>query len=95
MNINLKKSLWLIIMVLISCIVMAIIETIIEPTYFVKSVLKIVFFFIIPIVLIRLQKEKVFPDSFLLNKNSVLKLTGLGISIYAVVMGPLSVRCCT
>ena len=86
MNINLKKSLWLIIMVLISCIVMAIIETIIEPTYFVKSVLKIVFFFIIPIVLIRLQKEKVFPDSFLLNKNSVLKLTGLGISIYAVVM---------
>ncbi len=81
-----KKSLQLIITVIISCIAMAIIETVIEPTYFVKSVLKIIFFLFIPLVFIKLQKEKVFADSFSLNKKSVLRLSGLGIIIYVIIM---------
>ncbi|MBQ7975383.1 MAG: CPBP family intramembrane metalloprotease [Clostridia bacterium] len=65
---------------------MAIIETIIEPAYFVKSVLKIIFFLFVPLVFIKLQKEKVFADSFSLNKKSVLKLLGLGLIIYVIIM---------
>lgn len=80
------KTLWLIIMVIICCIAMAIIETIIEPTYWVKSVLKIIFFLFVPIVFIKLQKEKVFADSFSLNKKGILKLSGLGLLIYAIIM---------
>lgn len=81
-----KKPLWLIVTVVISCIAMAIIETVIEPAYSVKSVLKIVFFLLIPIALIKLQKEKVFDESFLLNAKNVLNLSLLGIIIYAIIM---------
>ena len=81
-----KKPLWLISTVVISCIAMAIIETVIEPAYSVKSVLKIIFFLLIPIALIKLQKEKVFDESFLLNAKNVLNLSLLGIIIYAIIM---------
>lgn len=81
-----KKPLWLISTVIISCIAMAIIETVIEPAYSVKSVLKIVFFLLIPIALIKLQKEKVFDESFLLNGKNILNLSLLGIIIYAIIM---------
>ncbi len=86
MNKCCKKSLWLIITVIISCIAMAVIETVIEPAYFVKSVLKIIFFLFVPVVIIKLQKEKVFTDSFSLNKKSLLKLSGLGLIIYVIIM---------
>ena len=86
MNICQKKSLWLIIMVIICCIAMAVIEVLIEPAYFVKSVLKILFFLFIPIVFLKFQKEKVFADSFGLNKKSVVRLSALGIIIYAIIM---------
>lgn len=81
-----KKSLWLIIMVIVSCIAIAIVEIIIEPTYFVKSAIKIVFFLLIPLVFMKLQNKKVFTDSFSLNKKRVLKLLGLGLIIYVIIM---------
>lgn len=81
-----KKPLWLISTVVISCIAMAIIETVIEPAYSVKSVLKIIFFLLIPIALIKLQKEKVFDESFLLNGKNILNLSLLGIIIYVIIM---------
>lgn len=80
------KPLLLIITVIISCIAMAIIETIVEPVYFVKSGLKIVFFLLIPLAYIKLQKEKVFKDSFSLNRKDILKLSGLGIIIYVIII---------
>ncbi|MBE7043238.1 MAG: CPBP family intramembrane metalloprotease [Ruminococcaceae bacterium] len=87
MNQCCKKRLWLIITVIISCVVMAFIETIIEPTYFLKSVLKMLFFLFVPILVIKLQKEKVFADSFSLHKKSILQLLGLGLAIYGIIMG--------
>ncbi len=86
MNKETKKSLWLIITVIICCTAMAVIEIIIEPAYFVKSLLKIILFLFIPIIFIKLQKEKVFLDSFSLNKKDVLKLSGLGLIIYVIIM---------
>ena len=45
-----KKSFWLILLIVMCCIAMAVIETVVEPAYFVKSLLKIVVFLIVPIV---------------------------------------------
>ena len=81
-----KKPLWLIITVIIACVVMAIIETVVEPTYFIKSVLKIIFFLLVPLFIIKMQKEKVLADSFSLDKKSVVKLSALGIIIYVIIM---------
>ncbi len=86
MNKCCKKSLWLIITIIISCIAMAIVEIVIEPAYFVKSMLKIVLFLFVPLILMKSLKEKVFTDSFSLNKKSILKLSGLGLIIYAIIM---------
>ena len=86
MNISFRKSLGLISLIIISCIVMAIIEVIIEPAYFVKSVLKIVFFLFSPLVFMKLQKQRVFADTFSLNKKRILKLLELGLIIYVIIM---------
>ncbi len=80
------KSLYLIVSVIISCVVMAVIETVIEPAYFVKSALKIVFFLILPVIILKTQKEKVFSASFILDKKSLLGLSALGVVIYAIIM---------
>ncbi len=86
MNKNFKKSVWLIVSVIMICFVMAIIETIIEPPYFVKSALKIIFFLLIPIAFLKRKKEKLLADAFALNKKKILNLLGLGALIYAVIM---------
>lgn len=81
-----SKKLGIIILVVVSCIAMAIVETVIEPTYVIKSALKVVFFLILPIVFMKIVNEKIF-DSFALDKKSILKLLGLGAGIYALIMG--------
>ena len=86
MKSNTKKSILMITLIVVICIAMAIIETIIEPTYFVKSILKIVFFLFLPLVFMKLQKQRVFADTFSLNKKRILKLLGLGLIIYVIIM---------
>lgn len=81
-----KNALWLMITVIVSCVVMAIIETVIEPAYFVKSVLKILMFLLVPVIVMKTYNIKVFSESFSLNTKNILKLSGLGIIIYAVIM---------
>lgn len=86
MNKCIKKGLFFALTVIICCIAMAVIEIKIEPAYFVKSLLKVMLFLIVPLIVIKSQKERVFTDSFSLNKRSILRLSGLGIVIYAVIM---------
>ena len=81
-----KKSLWLVVTVIMCCVAMAIVDAVIEPAYIIKCILKIGFFFLLPLALMKLQKEKVFADSFVLNKKSALNLLGLGLVIYVVIM---------
>lgn len=82
-----QKSIGIISLVIISCIIMAIIETVIEPTYVVKSAMKIVFFFFIPLYFMKKQKEVALSNAFALNKNSIGKLLILGLIIYGLIMG--------
>ena len=86
MKSNTKKSILMITLIVVICIAMAIIETLIEPAYFVKSVLKIVLFLFLPLVFMKLQNEKVFDDTFSLNKKRILKLLELGLIIYVIIM---------
>ena len=64
-----KKSKWLIpLYVIISCIIMAVIEIVVEPNYLIKSIIKIIVFFVIPFILIKLTKIKIL-DNFKVNKK--------------------------
>lgn len=79
-----KKSKWLIpLYVIISCIIMAVIEIVVEPSYLIKSIIKIIVFFVIPFILIKLTKIKIL-DNFKVNKKDIFKLLKIGIIIYIV-----------
>lgn len=86
MNQKKQKTAQLISLVIISCIIMAIIETVIEPTYAIKSTMKIVFFFIIPLVFIRKCNTAVLHNAFALSKSMISKLLILGLIIYVIIM---------
>lgn len=83
---RLYKASVIILTVIISCIFMAIVEMVIEPSYFIKSVLKIVLFLILPLVKLCVQKEKVASYFLRLDKKGLVKLLTLGIGVYAVIM---------
>lgn len=83
-----KKAKYIIIIItIISCIIMAVVETIIEPSYFVKSAAKAIVFLSLPLISMKLLNIKVFDTSFVLNKKTVIKLLSLGFMIYSVIMG--------
>lgn len=74
------------IMVIINCVVMAMIETVIEPSYWIKSALKVIFFLLVPFAFIKMRKENVFVDSFSLKKKDIAFLAGIGFLIYGIIM---------
>jgi membrane protease YdiL (CAAX protease family) len=82
-----KNAVFITALVLLSCVVMAVIETVIEPAYAIKSAWKVVFFLILPLILLLTQKTQTLQKAFTLHKKSVPKLLGLGLLIYAVIMG--------
>ncbi len=79
------KSLYLILMVIACCVIMAIIEVFIEPVYFLKSTIKIFLFFIIPFLIIKKLNGSVF-DNFKLDKGNIKRLLLLGIIIYGGII---------
>lgn len=77
----------IIILVLVCCVVMAFVETIIEPVYAVKSAIKIIVFFLFPLIYGKAAHIKLFDRSFVLDRRSILKLLALGAFIYAIIFG--------
>ena len=82
-----KEKIGIIAVVIICCVVMALVETIIEPAYFVKSAVKVIVFLLLPLVSMKLLDIKVFDNNFVLNKKDMIKLLFLGFLIYAVIIG--------
>lgn len=80
-----KSKIAIILMTLICCIVMGIVETFIEPSYFVKSATKVVLFLAVPLIAMKVLDIKAFDSSFAIKKKTLLKLLLLGAAIYTVV----------
>lgn len=70
-----------------SCIVMAVVETLVEPAYIVKSVIKACAFLLLPLVLLKALHTSPTTADFTLRKKDVLSLLVLGVSIYLLIMG--------
>ena len=83
-----KKNICLIIsIIIISCIVMAIVDGIIQPGYAIKSAVKIVLFLALPLLYSHFDKSLDLKRLFKLDKKSLVKSLALGIPIYAVIVG--------
>ncbi len=83
-----NKALYrLILAVTAACAIMAFTDGVLKPIYWVKSLIKIVVFFVLPVIF-----SKVFPktDAFSFmkpNKRGIGKAILLGVAVYALILG--------
>ena len=75
------------ILVIIACIVMGVIDAVIQPGYAVKSAIKIIMFLLIPIAYVFFSKEMSITQLFKPDKKGFFIALGSGFAVYAVVLG--------
>ncbi len=78
---------YLIGIVIIACIVMGIVDAIIQPEYAVKSVIKIVTFLCLPTVYSLWDRQTNLKSLWIPKKGGLLFAVGLGIGIYILIVG--------
>ena len=84
-----KKSLYIIVSVLILSLLMSFIDGFIKPTYIVKFIIKIVLFLIVPMVYFFLFKGEAshFKKLFVPKSKDFFRALVLGVLVYGVIVG--------
>lgn len=80
-NSSKNNKLFIMLYVIISVLLMAFVEIIIEPSYLIKSLIKIFLFFGIPFIILKKLKIKIL-DNFKVNKKDIFKLIKIGIGVF-------------
>ena len=83
-----NKSLFIITTVFLCCIMMTLIDAIVQPAYFIKSIWKILLFLMIPMIYFIIYKDERdnVKQLFIPNKNSFLISLLLGIGVYIIII---------
>lgn len=84
---NKRTAYSVIIIVIISCIIMAYVDAVILPPYFLKSLLKIITFLALPFLLCGFDKSLSFKSVFKLDKKSLRLSLILGALVYVIILG--------
>lgn len=82
-----KEKTGMIIIIILCCAVMAFVETVVEPAYWVKSAVKAAVFLLLPLLTLKMLNVKVFDKKSALNKKDIIKLLSLGLAIYGAIIG--------
>lgn len=69
------------------CLCMGIVDAVIQPGYLVKSAIKIVLFLLLPVLYAAFDKNCDLKGLFRPGKKGILTALGLGIAVYAVILG--------
>ena len=81
------KKIYVPLLVTIACIVMGLVDAVIQPGYAVKSLIKILLFLLIPLTYSFFSKEHTIKSVFKPDKKGLLFAVGLGFAVYGVVLG--------
>ena len=83
-----KKSAYIIATVLVFSVAVDIIDAVVQPNYFFKIPIKILFFLALPMSFFVVNKKefKEFKKIFVFKKSGILKSLLLGLAVYAVIM---------
>ena len=83
-----KKSVYIMISIVVFSIFVCLIDAIIQPNYFVKIPIKILFFLALPILFFIVNKKDFgeFKKLFVFRKKGILKALLLAIGVYLVIM---------
>lgn len=84
---NNKSANKIIILVAVACLIMAFVEAVISPAYWIKSLLKLLLFLGFPFALCLCDKSLSFKALFKANKKSFFYGLLLGIFVYAFILG--------
>lgn len=71
----------------VCCLLMAAIELIFTPTYFVKAAIKLALFVVIPMSIIVIRNDKAFFTVFKPNRKTLLPMLAFGVLMYAFIIG--------
>lgn len=75
------------ILVTVACLIMAFVEVVISPVYWIKSLLKVLLFLGLPFALCIFDSSLSFKNLFKINKKSFFHALLLGIFVYAFIVG--------
>lgn len=83
-----KKSIYIVLTVLMLSLLVTFVDAVIEPNYFVKIPIKVIFFLAIPMTFFVLNKTeyKSFKSLFSFRKEGILKSLLLGVLVYMVIL---------
>lgn len=84
---NKQAILSIISVVILSCIIMALVEVLIVPNYFTKSLIKICIFLILPLIVCIKDKSISFKSLFKGSKKSIFFASIFGIVVYVFILG--------
>lgn len=90
-NVSAKKKYVIIALTFLCCVIMAVVETVIEPSYWIKSAVKIAVFGGVPLAVLGAFKIKLPKEAFSLNRKTLLAMLGLGAAIYGLIMGAYAI----
>ncbi len=84
-----KKRLYILAAVLLGAVLMSLVDGIWQPSYLIKSLLKLVLFSALPLAYFLSSKERraELKALFVPSKKSLLLSVGLGLGVYAVILG--------
>lgn len=84
-----QKTLYIILSVLVLSLIMSFVDAVIRPTYFVKSVIKIVLFLVVPMIYFVLFRDEVsqMKQLFVPRRKDLLQSLAMGVAIYIVIVG--------
>lgn len=81
-----KNKLWIMMIILFSCVLMGYVDAIIQPEYFIKSAIKVVLFLTLPLIYFILYKDKMIKTLFSISKKALKTAFTLGISLYVFIV---------
>lgn len=87
MKSNIKNSIFMIVIIILFCGLMAIIDGIYKADYFIKSAIKLVLFMALPLLYSLYDREIKIKEIFRPQKNGMRLAFVLCISVYAVILG--------
>ena len=82
-----SKKIYIPILVIIACVIMGIVDAIIQPGYIVKSAIKIILFVLIPIIYGCFHRECNIKALIKPDRKGFLLAIVLGVAVYVVILG--------
>ncbi len=82
-----KKQVVIIGIVLFSCVIMGLLDAVIQPDYMIKSLVKIPLFLVLPLIYCKVYKDTNLRKVLVPSKKGFLRALAVGVSVFAIIIG--------